>query len=170
MYMIKNENGRLRKQVKLLESELENSDATKGKSIAANIVEEVDSGLTTKSESLGAYTTQLWEENQRLKKELAAALSNVNSNNSSVADDSRKSDGNNDKGMVASESRRGLNGFFDLNEEDLEIDDIETDDYLDDAEVEKLIEKNAKALKQIRHDADLMKSMFLNDEQSGSRK
>ena len=66
--------------------------------------------------------------------------------------------------------RRGLNGFFDLNEEDLEIDDIETDDYLDDAEVEKLIEKNAKALKQIRHDADLMKSMFLNDEQSGSRK
>ena len=30
MYMIKNENGRLRKQVKLLESELKNSDATKG--------------------------------------------------------------------------------------------------------------------------------------------
>ena len=133
-------------------------------------MEEVDSGLTTKSESLGAYTTQLWEENQRLKKELAAALRNVNKSNSSVADNLGKTDENNDKAMVASESRRGLNGFFELNEEDLEIDDIETDDYLDDAEVEKLIEKNAKALKQIRHDADLMKSIFLNDEKSGSRK
>ena len=170
MYMIKNENGRLRKQVKLLESELKSADATKGKSIAANILEEVDSGLTTKSESLGAYTTQLWEENQRLKKELAAALRNVNKSNSSVADNLGKTDENNDKAMVASESRRGLNGFFELNEEDLEIDDIETDDYLDDAEVEKLIEKNAKALKQIRHDADLMKSIFLNDEKSGSGK
>ena len=87
-----------------------------------------------------------------------------------MADNSGKTDENNDKPMVASESRRGLNGFFELNEEDLEIDDIETDDYLDDAEVEKLIEKNAKALKQIRHDADLMKSIFLNDEKSGSRK
>ena len=170
MYMIKNENGRLRKQVTLLESELKKSDAAKGKSIAANIVEEVDGGLTNKSESLGAYTTQLWEENQRLKKELAAALRHGNTNNTDVVDDPKKTDDNTDKAMVASESRRGLNGFFDLNEEDLEIDDIETDDYLDDAEVEKLIEKNAKALRQIRQDADLMKSIFLNNQESGAGK
>ncbi len=88
------------------------------------------------------------------------------------SDEDNVGEGNNNnntkKTLATSESRRGLNGFFDLNEEDLEIDDIEEDDYLNDDEVEKLIAKNAKALRQIRHDANMMKQSILLEEDKKS--
>ena len=178
MFMIKNENERLRKQISLLEKELKKNNVEKGSTIVTNIAEQVDTDITTKSESLGTYTTKLWEENQRLKKELSEANKNnamfikqskYGGNNS---DEDNVGEGNNNnntkKTLATSESRRGLNGFFDLNEEDLEIDDIEEDDYLNDDEVEKLIAKNAKALRQIRHDANMMKQSILLEEDKKS--
>ena len=175
MFMIKNENERLQKQISLLEKELKKNNVESGSSIAVNISEQVDNDIATKSESLGAYTTQLWEENQRLKKELLSANNNNKKNTSispkqndlEVVGDSNSGDGStltSARTLAPSESRRGLNGFFNFDEDDLEIDDIEEEDYLNDDEVEKLIEKNAKALREIRHDANMLKKSILLDE------
>ena len=47
-------------------------------------------------------------------------------------------------------NRRGLNGFFDLNEEDLRLTTLKPTITWTTLKSRKLIEKNAKVLKQIR--------------------
>ena len=140
MYMVRNENEDLRKRVNGLSQTLRD----KGKD--PNVVLENSRDDSMSSGSLTGFSYKLWDDNQRLKKEVASLKQRVRNpnqeNNSPPRQDAEK---------------RGKNGFFPMaleDEGDLVIsEDLgEEDDAMDDDAVAALIERNAQGLREIRED------------------
>jgi hypothetical protein len=130
MYMIRSENEQLRAQVRTLTQQLRDGGATPADTPTT-------SGGADAS-SLGGFSYKLWDENQELKKEIAAL---------------RNSQSTQARAARRVKDVRGQDGLYPINETmDDEDDSMVDEDDMDDDAVAALIARNARGLREIRED------------------
>ena len=119
MYMIRGENEQLRAQVQALTQQLRDGGAEPSAASSA---------ASNTGASLSDFSCKLWDENQALKKELAALQCQQA------------------RPLQDPSDARGDNGLYPIDET------VDTDDDLDDDAVAELIARNARGLREIRED------------------